>query len=157
MLRDYAPEAPMYRIFTMDALAERALASLSFTTLMLLIASSLALVLGAVGLYGVLSYVVSQRRREIAVRMALGAEQSAVRKMVVVQGALVAVIGVAIGIGVAFVATGLLQSLLFGVGSLDPATYAASLAVILAAAALASFLPARRAADVDPAIAMRID
>ena len=94
LLREYAPEAPMYRIFTMEGLADRALAQLTFTTLLLAIASGLALVLGAVGLYGVLSYVVSQRTREIAVRMTLGAERSAVRQMVVVQGGRVALIGV---------------------------------------------------------------
>lgn len=119
LLREYAPEAPIYRIFTMEGLADRALAQLTFTTLMLAIASGLALVLGAVGLYGVLSYVVSQRTREIAVRMALGDERTAVRRMVVVQGGRVALIGVGVGILVALGVTGVLKSLLFGVNRFD--------------------------------------
>ena len=98
LLREYAPEAPMYRIFTMEGLAARALGQLSFTMLMLAIASGLALILGAIGLYGVLSYVVSQRTQEIAVRMALGAEASDVRRMVVLQGGRVALLGVGVGV-----------------------------------------------------------
>jgi putative ABC transport system permease protein len=155
MLREYAPEAPMYRVFTLQALADRALAQLSFTTLILLIASGLAMVLGAVGLYGVLSYVVSQRTREIAVRMALGAETAAVRRMVVVQGGLVATIGVVIGIAVALAVSGVLESLLFGVGAFDAATFIGMSALMMAVAALASYIPAHRASAVDPMRALR--
>jgi putative ABC transport system permease protein len=157
IIREYAPEAPMYRIFTMEGLAKRALAQLSFTTLMLLIASGLALVLGAVGLYGVLSYVVSQRTREIAVRMALGAETSAVRKMVVVQGGTVALIGVAVGIVVALAVTGVLQSMLFGVRKFDPVTFVVMSLLMLVVAALASYIPAHRASSVNPMQALRGD
>ena len=157
LLHEYAPEAPMYRIFTMEALAHRALAQLTFTMIMLGIASGLALILGAVGLYGVLSYLVAQRTREIAVRMALGAEATAVRKMVVVQGGRVALLGVAIGIVVALAVTGVLQSLLFGVKTFDPLTFAATSGLMLAVAMLASYIPAHRASVVDPIQALRGD
>jgi ABC-type antimicrobial peptide transport system permease subunit len=155
VLRQYAPEAPMYRIFTMDGLADRALAQISFTTLLLAIASGLALVLGAVGLYGVLSYVVSQRVREIAVRIALGAETRAVRRMVVWQGARVALLGVAIGVLVALGVTGVLKSLLFRVEEIDMTTFTAMSAVMLIVAMVASYIPAYRASAVDPVEALR--
>jgi predicted permease len=157
LLRDYAPEAPMYRIFTMDGLAKRALAQLTFTTLMLLIASSLALLLGAVGLYGVLAYVVSQRTREIAVRMALGAEKTSLRRMVVLQGGRVALTGVALGILVALGVTSVLNSLLYGVGAFDATTFVGMSAVMLVVALLASYIPAHRASAVDPMQALRGD
>ena len=114
-------------------------------------ASGLALVLGAVGLYGVLSYVVSQRKREIAVRMALGAETSAVRRMVVLQGGRVAIIGVALWV------TGVLKSLLFGVEAIDAATFSAVAIVMVGVALLASYIPAHRASSVDPMEALRGD
>jgi ABC-type antimicrobial peptide transport system permease subunit len=145
----------MYRIFTMDGLADRALAQISFTTLLLAIASGLALVLGAVGLYGVLSYVVSQRVREIAVRIALGAETRAVRRMVVWQGARVALLGVAIGVLVALGVTGVLKSLLFRVEEIDMTTFTAMSAVMLIVAMVASYIPAYRASAVDPVEALR--
>ena len=157
MLREFVPGAPMYRVFTMDGLADRANAQLSFTMLLLAIAAGLALVLGAVGLYGVLSYVVAQRTREIAVRMALGAEAPRVRRMVVLQGGRVAFIGVVLGVVVALGLTGVLESLLFGVKKLDVVTFAAMPAIMLAVAAVACYLPARRASSVDPMQALRAD
>jgi predicted permease len=157
LLRDVAPEAPMYRIFTMEGLVDRALAGLTFTTIMLAVASGLALVLGAVGLYGVLAYVVSQRTREIAVRIALGAEAKSVRRMVVAQGARVALLGVAIGVVVALGMTGVLESLLFGVTAFDAATFGGMSAVMVGVALLASYVPAYRASAVDPLEALRGD
>jgi ABC-type antimicrobial peptide transport system permease subunit len=130
---------------------------LSFTTLMLAIASGLALALGAVGLYGVLSYVVSQRTREIAVRMALGAETAALRRMVVLQGGRVALLGVVLGVLAALGLTGVLKSLLFGVAAFDAPTFAAMSGVMLAVAMLASYIPAHRASSVDPMQALRGD
>lgn len=157
MLREFVPGAPMYRVFTMDELAHRANAALSFTMLLLAIAAGLALVLGAVGLYGVLSYVVAQRTREIAVRMALGAEAPRVRRMVVLQGGRVALIGVAAGVVAALGMTSLLDSLLFGVKPLDIATFAAMPALMLVVAGVACYVPARRASSVDPMQALRAD
>src|SRR5215813_12811324 len=102
IVREVAPNAPMYRVYTMAGLARRSMLDLSFTMLLLGIVSTLALILGAVGLYGVMSYVVAERTREIGVRMALGAESGQVRQMVVMQAARVVALGVLIGIAVAF-------------------------------------------------------
>ncbi|MCG8466723.1 MAG: ABC transporter permease, partial [Gemmatimonadetes bacterium] len=155
LMREHVPESPMYRIFTMEALAQRSMAQLSFTMLMLAIASGLALVLGAVGLYGVLSYVVSTRNREIAVRMAVGARDRTVRRMVVLQGARLTALGVLAGLVAALFLTRALESLLFGVGSMDATTFAAMSGLMLLVALLASYLPARRASLVDPMEALR--
>jgi hypothetical protein len=155
VVREVAPEAPMYRTFTMAELAKDSMVNLSFTMLVLGIASVLALVLGAVGLYGVLSYVVAQRTREIGVRLALGAETGQVRRMVVAQGARVVGLGIAIGLAVAFGASRVLGSLLFEVGEADVATYVGMSAGMLAVGLLASYLPARRASSVDPIESLR--
>jgi ABC-type antimicrobial peptide transport system permease subunit len=117
----------------------------------------LALILGAVGLYGVLSYRVSRRAREIGVRMALGAEATTVRWMFVRQGAQVALAGVIVGAVAAALLTKYIQTLLFNVGRLDVMTFAAMSAVMLAVAFLASFIPARRASRVNPVIALRAE
>jgi predicted permease len=157
IIKDVAPESPMYRIFTMERLAANAMAGLSFTMLMVGIAAVLALILGAVGLYGVLSYRVSRRAREIGVRMALGAEATTVRWMFVRQGAQVALAGVIVGAVAAALLTKYIQTLLFNVGRLDVMTFAAMSAVMLAVAFLASFIPARRASRVNPVIALRAE
>ena len=124
IVREVAPEAPMYRVYTMAGLASDSMVDVSFTMLTLGVASALALMLGAVGLYGVLSYIVAERTREIGVRMALGARAEQVRRMVVAQGTRVVVIGVVIGIAVALACTRALGSLLFGVAAVDAATFA---------------------------------
>ncbi|MDX1393402.1 MAG: ADOP family duplicated permease [Gemmatimonadota bacterium] len=157
LMREHVPESPMYRVFTMEALAQRSMAQLSFTMLLLAIASGLALILGTVGLYGVLSYVVSTRNREIAVRMALGAENRRVRRMVVLQGARITAAGVAAGLLAAVFLTRVLDSLLFGVESLDVATFTAMSTLMLTVAFLASYLPARRASSVDPMESLRAE
>lgn len=153
--REVAPNAPVYRIFTLEGLAKRSLAPTSFTMLLLAIAAGLATVLGAVGVYGVLSYVVSQRKQEIALRMALGAAAPAVRRMVVMQGSRVTLIGVALGIAVSLLLTDYLESLLFGVKPLDAPTFVAMSLLMVGVALLASYLPARRASAVNPIEALR--
>jgi ABC-type antimicrobial peptide transport system permease subunit len=156
-MREVIPESPMYRIFTMEGLAQRSMAQLSFTMLMLTIASGLALILAAVGLYGVLSYVVAQRAPEIAMRMALGAEAHQVRRMVVLQGARVSLAGVALGLVAAVAFTRVLESLLFGVGTLDVLTFVGTAGVMLGVALLASYIPARRASLVSPMRSLRAE
>ena len=157
LMNEYVPESPMYRVFTMEALADRTMARLSFTMLMVAIAAVLALILGAVGLYGVLSYVVSNRAPEIAVRMALGAEAQRVQRMVVLQGARITGAGVLVGLVAALMLTRALDSMLFGVGSLDVPTFVLMSGVMIAVALVASYLPARRASRVDPMQALRTE
>jgi putative ABC transport system permease protein len=108
-----------------------------------------------VGIYGVVSYVVANRTREIGIRMALGASSPAVRGLVVRQGLTLAAIGVAIGLALALLGSRLMDSLVYGVSSRDPLTYAAVALSLAAVAALASWIPAQRAASVEPAIALR--
>jgi ABC-type antimicrobial peptide transport system permease subunit len=130
---------------------------LSFTMLTLGVASMLALILGAVGLYGVLSYIVAERTREIGVRMALGAKAAQVRRMVVVQGARVLVFGVVLGVAAALGATRALGSLLFGVEALDASTFLAMSGAMIGVGLLASWVPAWRASNVDPIESLRGD
>jgi predicted permease len=157
LVREIAPAAPMYRVFTMRELAARSMAGLSFTMLTLGVAATLALLLGAIGIYGTLSYVVSQRTREIGIRMALGAQAAQVRRMVVAQGAMVAGIGVAVGMAGALLLVRVLDSLLFGVEAIDPVTFVATAGLMLGVALLASYLPARRASFVDPIRSLQAD
>jgi putative ABC transport system permease protein len=157
VVRDVIPTSPLYRIFTMKRLAANSMASLSFTMLLVSLAAGLALILGAVGLYGVLSYGVAQRSREIGVRMALGAQAETVRWMFVKQGTKVAAIGAVVGLAVAAGLTKYIQTLLYGVGHLDIYTFAGTSVVMLAVALLASYLPARRASKVNPLNALRAD
>jgi predicted permease len=157
LLRDVAPDAPMYRVFTMRELAARTEARLSFTMLTLGLAASLALILGAVGLYGVLSYVVAGRTREIGIRMALGAQAGRLRRMVVMQGGRVTLVGVGIGLVAALAATRVLDTLVFGVGTVDVWTFVIMSALMLGVAMLASYVPARKASSVDPMASLRTE
>ncbi len=145
----------MYRAYTMAFLAARSMRDLSFTTLTLSMVSLLALILGVVGLYGALSYVVAERTREIGVRMALGAQPERVRRMVVMQGAQVVAAGIAVGLVAALFATRALGRLLFDVGAFDATTFAGVSAGMLLTGLLASYLPARRASSVDPIASLR--
>jgi predicted permease len=157
LVRQVAPEAPVYREYTMEFLARRSMLQLSFTMLTLGVVSALALILGAVGLYGVLSYVVAERTREIGVRMALGATAGAVRRQVVSQGTKVVMVGVVLGVAVALASTRLLGALLFGVKAVDPIVFAAMSATMIGIGVLASYMPARRASSVNPIEALRGD
>jgi putative ABC transport system permease protein len=157
LVRKVAPEAPMYRVYTMAGLVAESMAPLSFTLMTLGIAAGLSLLLGGIGLYGVLSYIVAERSREIGVRMALGARADQVQGMVVKQGARVVAIGVATGLVAAFVCTRSLDSLLYGVQPVDIATFAVMSLAMAAIGLLASYLPARRASHLDPVESLRRD
>ncbi|HKV73281.1 MAG TPA: FtsX-like permease family protein, partial [Gemmatimonadales bacterium] len=157
LVKEVAPEAPMYRIYTMKFLADRSMVPLTFTMMTLGVLAVLALILGAVGLYGVLSYIVAERTREIGVRMALGARAGQVLQMVVAQGARVVALGIAIGIVVALASTKALGSMLFGVEALDWATFVGMSLGMIVVGLLASYLPARRASNVDPIESLRYE
>jgi ABC-type antimicrobial peptide transport system permease subunit len=157
LVQEIAPGAPMYRVSTMEALAARSMARLTFTMITLFIAATLALILGAVGIYGTISYVVSRRTREIGIRMALGAQAKDVRRMVVAQGGSVALVGVAIGLVAAVLSARWLETLLFEVNARDPLVFAVVSVVMICVALIASYLPARRASAVNPVEAMRTD
>jgi predicted permease len=157
LVRQAAPEAPVYREFTMEFLARRSMVLLSFTMLTLGVISALAMILGAVGLYGVLAYVVAERTREIGVRMALGATAGAVRRMVVSQGARVVMVGTVVGLAAALASTRLLDTLLYEVDALDPLVFVTMSIMLIAIGMLASYVPARRASNVDATESLRND
>jgi predicted permease len=135
---------------SMQEIYSRSLERTSFTLVMLAIAGAMALMLGIVGIYGVISYAVSRRKREIGIRLALGAQPGELRRMFVRHGMALAGVGLAIGMAVAAVLTRLMTSLLFGVNPMDPSTFSAMAILLALAAILASYLPARRASAVDP-------
>jgi predicted permease len=151
------PNLPLASVRTLQEIHDAALARTSFTLVMLAIAGGMALLLGIAGIYGVISYSVSQRTREIGIRIALGAPAPSVRRMFVAHGLTLAGIGVAIGIAAAVAATRLLSSLLFEVSPLDPWTYALVSLALVAATAVASYVPAMRAAAADPIEALRAE
>jgi ABC-type antimicrobial peptide transport system permease subunit len=151
---------PALAVFDVATLDETILRSISRerSTMMLLAAFAIsALLLALIGVHGILAYAVSQRRRELGVRLALGAKRADVIRMVLGQGAQLVVSGVTLGLGVALLATRLLGSLLFGVQPTDALTFGAVTIVVMAVALLAAWLPARRATAIDPAITLRID
>ena len=148
---------PVFLVTTLKALYDRSMARTSFTLVMLAIAGGMALMIGIVGIYGVIAYMVSQRTREIGIRTALGAQRAELLGMFVRHGLLLVGCGAALGLVAAAGLTRLMSSLLFGVTALDPVTYAVVSALLVAAAVLASFLPARRAMGVDPVQALRAE
>ena len=148
---------PVFQVRTLQDLYNQSLARTAFTLVLLAIAGVMALVLGVVGIYGVIAYAVTQRTREIGIRMALGAQPAGLRTMFLRHGLLLAGIGAIIGLTAAAGLTRLMSSLLFGVKALDPLTYAGVAAILIAAAALASYLPTRRATRVDPLDALRAE
>ncbi len=149
------PDLPIAGVRTLADLEARSMASTSFTLVMLGIAAGVALFLGIVGIYGVISYVVSQRTREIGVRIALGAESSAVGRMVLREAAALAGAGVVAGLAASWALTRLMASLLYGVSPTDPLTFAAVAGVLSLVALVASWVPAHRASRVDPVEALR--
>lgn len=144
------PDLPVASYRTMAGIYDDSLAVPSFTMVMLALAGGMALALGLVGVYGMIAYDVSQRRREIGIRMALGAGRGAVRRLFLGQGLALGVAGVAIGLVAAALFAQALRSLLFGVSALDPVTFLAAPGLLLAAVLLASYLPARRASRLEP-------
>jgi putative ABC transport system permease protein len=149
------PYLPLAAVQTLADVYDRSMARTSFTLVLLAIAGCMALVLGIVGIYGVISYGVSRRRREIGIRLALGAQQSALRRRFVGHGLALAAIGSVIGLGVAMGLTRLMSSLLFDISPLDPLTFASVPLVLAMAAAFASYVSVRRAAALDPLEALK--
>ncbi|MEA2257647.1 MAG: putative transport system permease protein [Acidobacteriaceae bacterium] len=150
-------EVPLADVSTLGTLYTKSMARTSFTLVMLCVAGSMALLLGIVGIYGVISYAVSQRTREIGIRMALGAQRGALTAMFVRQGLLLTLIGAACGLVTAFVSMRLMSSLLFNVSPVDPITYVSITIGVVAVAYLACYLPSRRAATVEPMQALRTE
>jgi putative ABC transport system permease protein len=148
---------PLASVRTMQEVYDKSVARTSFTLVMLGTASAMALALGIIGIYGVISYTVSQRKREIGIRLALGAQSGDVVQMVLRQGATMALVGVAIGIVAAFGLTQLIRSLLFGVTAHDPLTFGLVAVLLMLVALLACYVPARRAMKVDPMVALRYE
>jgi putative ABC transport system permease protein len=149
-VRSQNADLPVFLVRSVQDLYANSLAQTSFTLVMLAIAAAMALGLGLLGIYGVMAYIVSQRRREIGIRLALGAPSVAVKRMIVRHGLGLVASGTAIGLVIALVMTRFMSSLLFGVSALDATTYLVGLAVLVGTAAVASYVPARRAAAVDP-------
>jgi putative ABC transport system permease protein len=148
---------PLANVHTLEEIQARSMAQTSFALVMLGIAASVALLIGVVGIYAVIAYAATQRTREIGVRMALGAQTGDVRKMFLRHGLSLTATGIVLGIGVAVVLTRVMSAFLFGVGPMDPMTYAVVSGALAAVALLATYLPARRASRVDPIVALRAD
>jgi predicted permease len=151
------PDVPLAAIRTMEQVYRGSMARSSFTLVMLAIAGGMALLLGVIGIYGVISYSVSQRTREMGIRIALGAQQKGLTAMVVRHGVLLAAVGVALGLAAAAGVTRIMSSMLFEIHPVDPITYAAVSVGLLAAAAAASYIPAHRASAVNPVDALRAE
>jgi predicted permease len=144
------PNLPVFQSRSLRDVYDQSMARTSFSLVLLGIAGAMALLLGIVGIYGVLAYAVMQRQREVGIRLALGARPGNVKRMFVYRGIMLAGIGIAIGVAVAAGITRWMSSLLFGVTPVDAATFAAAASVLVIAALAASYVPARRAAAVDP-------
>jgi putative ABC transport system permease protein len=145
------------KIRTMDQVISESTARQNFNMLLLTIFAGLALLLAAIGIYGLMSYTVEQRTQELGIRMALGASRGDMLKLVVRQGMLLTGIGVVIGLAASFGLNRLLADLLFGVKATDPVTYAAVTVILISVALLATYIPARKATQIDPMIALRYE
>jgi putative ABC transport system permease protein len=151
------PDLPLARAQTVEEIRAHSMAQTSFALVMIGVAASVALLIGVVGIYGVIAYAVAQRTREIGIRMALGAQIGDVQNMFLRQGLWLTATGILIGIGVAMVVTRVMSAFLFGVGPMDPVTYAAVSGTLAAVALIGTYLPARRATRVDPLVALRAE
>jgi hypothetical protein len=150
-------QMPISRERTMTEVLSGAVAQQNFNMVLLSIFAGVALILAAIGIYGLMSYSVDQRRQEIGIRMALGADRARMLKVVLREGMTLAVVGVVIGLALAYGLTRLLATLLFGVRASDPLAFAAVAGVLTLVAFVAAYIPARRATTVDPAIALRYE
>lgn len=157
MVREIDSDQPIYNVRTMDELISRSVADRRFQMLLLAGFSGMALMLAIAGVYGVMSYTVGQRTREIGIRMALGAEPRDVSRSLVRESVLLALIATAIGVPLALAFARLLSASLFGVSAADPWTYAGTAAILVATAVLSAYVPARRAAGVDPTVALQAE
>jgi putative ABC transport system permease protein len=149
------PNLPITRMTTMDGLISDSISPRRFSAVLVGIFAALALLLAAIGIYGVMSYSVSQRTQEIGLRIALGAQRTNVRGMILGQTLKLTLIGVGLGLAGAFVLARFLASLLFGIGSYDPVTFLGVALLLVGVALAASYIPARRAMRVDPVVSLR--
>jgi len=145
------------QVRTLESILDSASAQMAFTMVLIAIAAGVALTLGVIGIYGVMSYIVTQRTGEIGVRLALGAQSASVAGMIVRQGGLVALAGVAVGLVTAVAGSRVIESLLYGVSPRDPSVFSAATLLLLGVALVACWLPARRAARLSPLEALRTE
>jgi putative ABC transport system permease protein len=148
-------EQPIYDVDTMDQMVADSFGPKRLTLFLLLFLASVVLVLASLGLYATLAYSVSQRRNEIGIRMAIGAQPGDIRRLILRRGALLALLGIAAGLAVALALTRLMQGLLYGVSATDPLTLTGAAALLVGVALVASYVPARRATRGDPLVALR--
>ena len=157
VVREMDPSLPVYNLKSMNDVVSKSMVQPRFLALLLATFSGIALFLAAIGIYGVMAYSVAQRTQEIGVRMALGAQPLHVLKLIFGQSLMMLLMGTAIGLAGAFALTRLMSTLLFGVTATDPLTYVSVVGILTFVALLACYIPARRAAKVDPLIALRYE
>jgi putative ABC transport system permease protein len=150
-------DQPLYNVRTMEQVLSESISRQRFNTLLISLFTVVAVALAAVGIYGVISYSVSHRSHEIGIRMALGAQQRDILKMIIEYGLKLALVGVAIGLVAAFVLTRVMTSLLYGVSAIDPFTFATGTIILIGVALLGCYIPARRATKVEPVVALRYE
>jgi putative ABC transport system permease protein len=157
VVHELDPKLPLYNVQTIREIVDQSIAQPRLNTTLLAVFAAMALLLATVGIYGIVSYTVALRSQELGVRMALGAQRRDVLQLVLREGAVLALAGVAIGVVASFGATRVIRSWLFGIGAGDVTTLVATSVALVTIALLASYVPARRATRVDPTLAMRAE